>query len=498
MMVFMAKFCLIYPPGKGENMTSGKKTAGNEPWKGQLGLPELKNLLSLALSRGGDFTDVYLEYRTSLSILMEEDLIKESSESVTLGLGLRVIKKDQTGYAYTNDLSEDKLRSVALSAAAVASCPARARLPLRFKHYRPARDVARARVIASSKPLGNKLELVQRAYRSALNHEPAIKKVQVAYGESLQHIWLVNSEGLSVKDTRPMIKLVVMALAEKNGRRESGFCGEGGRVGFEYFNQKLTPEIIGEEAARQACLLLEAVEPPAGEMPVVLSPGHSGVLIHEAVGHLLEADFIRKKTSALWNKLGKRVGSEQINIYDDPTIPGFRGSYNFDDEGQKPRKTQLVEKGVIRGFLQDWLSARLMKKETTGHGRRQDFASRPLPRMANTYIDRGEYAPEEIIRSIRKGFLVSRLSGGQVEDSGQFTFSVTLGFLIENGRPGRPVKQATLIGNNLDILQKVEMVGSDLEFGWQTGTCSKEGQDVPVSDGCPTMKISGMTVGGIK
>lgn len=466
------------------------------------GLPlstsDLKKLLTLALSRGGNFADIFLEYRTSLSILMEEDIIKESSENVTLGLGIKVISKDRTGYAYANDLSEEKLKSVALAAAAVANSPLRHSVPTRFCTQRVSSQVARARFLATSRPLSEKMNLVERAYKSALKYDPAIKKVQVAYSESLQKVWIINSEGLSAGDTRPMVKLVAMALAEKKGRWESGFSGGGGRVGLEYFARELTPEAIGQEAAREACLLLEAIDPPAGEMPVVLASGHSGVLIHEAVGHLLEADFVRKKTSILWNKLGKKVGSEQLTIYDDPTIPGFRGSYNIDDEGYRPQKTLLVEKGVVRGFLQDSLSARLMKQQLNGHGWRQDFSNWPLPRMGNTYIDRGEYSPEEIIRSVRKGFYVSRLSGGQVEDSGQFTFSVTLGFMIENGRIGRPVKQATLIGTNLDILQKVEMVGSDLEFGWQTGTCSKEGQDVPVADGCPTIKITRMTVGGIR
>jgi TldD protein len=231
-------------------------------------------------------------------------------------------------------------------------------------------------------------------------------------------------------------------------------------------------------------------------MPIVLSPGHSGVLIHEAVGHLLEADFNRKKTSIFWNKMGKKVGSDLVTIYDDPTIPAFRGSYNVDDEGTLPRRTLLIEKGVVRGFLQDKLSAGLMDRHLTGHGRRQDYSHAPIPRMANTYIERGEHSPEEILKSVKKGFYVASLSGGQVEDSGKFTFSVSLGYLIENGKLTAPVKQATLIGTNIDILKRIEMAGSDLAFGLQTGTCSKEGQDVPVSDGCPTLKISKMTVGG--
>lgn len=459
----MSKF-ILFPRQKGlegKNEFHGSiKMSGIKPREFPLSLSELKKTLQLALARGGDFADIFLEYRTSLSILMEEGIVKESAESLSSGLGLRVIRKDITGYAYTNDFSPEKLKSVALSASAIcASSGASRKLPGRFRHHLPRGDITRFRMQAASRPLEEKLELVRRAYSAAMNFDPSIKKVQVAYGESRQDIWVVNSEGLSVMDSRPAVRLVVMAVAEKDGRRESGFCGGGGRVGLEYFRREMTPEFIGEEAAREACLLLEAVEAPAGEMTVVLGPGHSGVLIHEAVGHLLEADFVRKKTSILWNKLGKLVGSEQLSVYDDPTIPGFLGSYNFDDEGQKPVKTALIEKGVVTGFLQDWLSSRLMKKEPTGHGRRQDYTCWPLPRMSNTYIDRGEYDPEEIIRSVRKGLYVSRLSGGQVEDSGEFTFSVTLGYLIENGRLGRPVKQATLIGHNLDILKKIEMVG---------------------------------------
>jgi len=472
------------------------KKTGNFPI--QLNSNDLRKILQIALSRGGDFSDLFLEYRIDRSILMEEDLIKESAETITMGLGIRVIKKDQTGYAYTNDLSTEKINKVALAAAAIAGSNGKKTSRIYLKHFRPRKDVALARKAATSLPLSEKIDLVQRAYLSALKHDPSIKKVQVAYGESLQQVWLLNSEGISVVDSRPMVKLVVMALAEKNGRWESGFFGGGGRVDLNYFYHQLTPEKIGLEAAREACLLLEAIEPPAGELPVVLAPGHSGVLIHEAVGHLLEADFIRKKTSIFWNKLGQKVGCEQINIYDDPTLPGFRGSYNFDDEGNRAQKVLLVEKGVVSGFLLDFLSSRLMKARVNGHGRRQDFTTWPLPRMSNTFIAPGEYSPEEIIHSVKKGFYVSRLSGGQVEDSGKFTFSVTLGFLIENGQLTRPVKQATLIGTNLDILQKVKMVGSDLEFGLQTGTCTKEGQDVPVSDGCPTLKISRMTIGGIK
>jgi TldD protein len=301
-----------------------------------------------------------------------------------------------------------------------------------------------------------------------------------------------------IRDSRPLIKLTCLAIAEKKGKREFGLSGGGGRVGLEYFASGLTPSEIGQKAAQEALNLLEAAEAPAGEMPVVLSPGHAGVLVHEAVGHLLEADFNRKKTSIFWNKMGKKVGSSQVNIYDDPTIPYFRGSYNIDDEGTVPKKTLLIEKGIVVGLLQDRLSASLMNMSLTGHGRREDFTFMPIPRMSNIYIDQGEYSPEEIIRSIKDGFYADQFQGGQVEDSGKFTFSVSSGYLIENGKLTTPVKQATLIGSNVDILQKIELLGSDLKFGLQTGTCSKEGQDVPVTDGCPTIKIAKMTVGGLK
>lgn len=456
---------------------------------------DLRKVLDLALSSGGDFAEIFLEHRTYDFVNMEEDIIKETAESVGQGLGIRVLSGDKTGYGYTNDLALDKVRQAALTAAAIASGKARVHAsPLREK--RPKRNVYRVTVPADRAGLKKKITLVREAYGAAQESDPRIVKVKAYFQDSLSHIAVLNSDGLLVRDTRPMVKLACVAISEKDGKREIGFSGGGGRVGLEHFRDVMTARTIGRQAAREALLLLGAVDAPAGEMPIVLAPGHSGVLIHEAVGHLLEADFNRKKTSVFWNKLGRKVGSDLVTIYDDPTIPAFRGSYNVDDEGTVPRKTLLIEKGVVRGLLQDRLSAGIMGRPLTGHGRRQDYSHAPIPRMANTYIACGEHAPEEILRSVRKGFYVQSLSGGQVEDSGKFTFSVSLGYLIEDGKLTAPVKQATLIGTNLDILKRIEMAGSDLEFGLQTGTCSKEGQDVPVADGCPTLKISRMTVGG--
>jgi len=458
---------------------------------------DLRAVLEAALSSGGEFAEVFCEHRSYDFINMEEDIIKETAEAVSLGLGVRVIRGDRTGFGYTNDLALDKVRKTALTAAAIARgrAVAPAVPPLRPRALR--RSVYRAASPASAAGLGRKIGLVREAYAAARAYDPRIVKVKVHASDSLTTVCVANSEGLLARDVRPMVKLVCSAISEKDGKRESGYWGGGGRVGLEYFRDVLTPRRIGEEAAREALTLLGAADAPAGEMPIVLAPGHSGVLIHEAVGHLLEADFNRKRTSIFWNKMGKRVGSPLVTIYDDPTIPAFRGSYAIDDEGTPPRKTLLIEKGVVRGLLQDKLSARLMRgAELNGHGRRQDYSHWPIPRMANTFIAAGRDAPEDIVRSVNKGFYVASLSGGQVEDSGKFTFSVSLGFLIEDGKLGRPVKQATLIGTNIDILNRIDRVGGDLEFGLQTGTCSKDGQDVPVTDGCPTLRISAMTVGG--
>lgn len=456
---------------------------------------DLQKILNISLSRGGDFSEVYLEYKIYNFINMEEDIIKETAEIISLGLGIRVLSGEKTGYGYTNDFSFEKIKKAALTAASIASSRTHKETsllsPVLFHHnFYPVVEPPH------KEPLEKKISLVKKAYHSAQNFDRKIKKVKVSFLDNTQFVTILNSEGLKVSDVRPLMKLACLAVAEKGDKREAGFSGGGGRVGMEYFSTGLTPEETGQDAAKEALQLLEAALPPAGEMPVVLAPGHSGVLVHEAVGHLLEADFNRKKTSIFWNKMGKKVGSSKVTIYDDPTIPYFRGSYNIDDEGTIPKKTLLIEKGKMAGLLQDRLSAKLMRMPLTGHGRRQDYSCIPIPRMSNTYIEKGKHTPGEIVKSVKKGFYAHKFLGGQVEDSGKFTFSVSSGYLIENGKLTAPVKQATLIGTNIDILRNIEMIGSDLKFGLQTGTCGKEGQAVPVIDGCPTIKISRMTVGG--
>jgi TldD protein len=463
----------------------------------QISKDDLQKILNIALSRGGDFSEIFLEYRIHSLINMEENIIKETAESISLGLGIRVLSGEKTGYGYTNDLSSEKIKKTALTAASIAS----GQLPgnsSQLDPTQPGHNFYPVLTPAHRESLEKKISLVKKTYYAAEKFDPKINRVKVSLQDQIQFISVVNSEGLYISDARPLVRLICLAIAEKGEQREAGFSGGGGRVGLEYFSKELTPEKIAQDAAEEALNLLEAKTPPAGEMPVVLAPGHSGVLVHEAVGHLLEADFNRKKTSIFWDKMGKKVASPQVTIYDDPTIPYARGSYNSDDEGTMPKKTLLIRKGKMAGLLQDRLSARLMNKHLTGHGRREDYTCIPIPRMSNTYIDRGHYSPEEILMSVRKGFYAHKFQGGQVEDSGKFTFSVSSGYLIEDGKLTAPVKQATLIGTNIDILKNIEMVGNDLKFGLPVGTCEKEGQAVPVTDGCPTLKIARMTVGGQK
>ncbi len=454
---------------------------------------DMRKVLQIALSKGGDFSELFFEYRILNSVRMEEDIIKDSSESVTLGVGIRVLKGEQTGYGYTDDLSFEKMRQTALTAAAIAA--GNAKLPVAdltlatsglhvYDLNRPLSDVK----------LNAKVDLVKRAYAAAQSYDARIKKVQVTLSDEMQHVTIVNSEGLLISDARPQVSMRVFSTAEEGGNRKTGFRSSGGRIGRDFFDSTETPEVVGASASRDAITLLSAVDPAPGEQPVVLGSRQSGVMIHEAVGHPLEADANRKKTSIMWDKMGKQVANPIVTIYDDPTIPHYRGSLNVDDEGTIPRKTLLIERGTLVGFLQDRLSAKLMGMESNGHGRRASYRNIPIPRMANTVLGPGEATAEDIVKSVKKGFYAETYQGGQVSDSGKFTFSVDMGYMIEDGKLTRPVKNATLIGTNVQILNEVEMISNDTRFF--LGTCGKDGQSAAVTAGTPTLKIRQMTVGG--
>lgn len=454
---------------------------------------DIERLLVVALSKGGDFSELFFEYKRANSVVMEEDLVKESSERVSLGVGIRVLKGEQTGYGYTSDFSWESMRHAALTAAAIATSDQAVGVqPLQSK--KTANQFYEFQHPFALLNLAEKIEFVKTAYSAAHDFDVRIQKVQAHLADELQDLTIANSEGLLISDTRPQVRLIVIATAEEGSIRNTALSSGGGRIGTDYFDKIRSPRTIGREAAEEAITLLSAVDANPGEQPVVLGSKQSGVMIHEAVGHPLEADANRKKTSVMWDKMGKQVAAPVVTIYDDPTLSGLRGSINIDDEGTDAMKAVLIEKGKLVGLLQDRLSAGLMNQKMNGHARRGSYQDVPIPRMTNTVLAPGNADHDTIVRSIKRGFYAVSYQGGQVQDSGKFTFSVNLGYLIENGELTRPVRNATLIGTNLQILNDVELIGNDT--GFFLGTCGKEGQSAPVTAGTPTLKIRNMTVGG--
>ena len=455
---------------------------------------DIKKLLGIALSKGGEFSELYFENTIRSSVNMSEEIIKSSSESISLGVGIRVIKGDQTGYAYTNELTFDKIKHAALTAAAIASGPSKMSVA-NLNEIKPKAQTYDMISPLTQARLQDKIKLIKEGYDAAKNADSKITKISASIADEIQRITIANSEGLLVSDIRPQARLRVTATAEKDGKLGTGSGNAGGRIGSDFYMNVETPTEIGKKAAKEALALLEAENAPAGELPVILSKDQSGVMIHEAVGHPLEADANRKKQSIMWDKMGTMVSSPLLTIYDDATIPNYRGSLNIDDEGTQVEKTMLIEKGKLVGFLNDKLSAKLLNHKENGHGRRQSYKSPPLPRMSNTVLASGDTPPEEMIASVKKGFYAVTYQGGMVNNAGDFTFSVNLGYLIENGKLTRPLRNATLIGSNVQILKRVDMVGNDM--GFFLGTCGKAGQSVPVTAGTPSLRISKMTVGGV-
>ena len=462
---------------------------------------DLESYLSEALSSGGDYADLYFEYLANTSIGMDEGIVKSASEGVTLGVGVRVISGERTGYAYSDDLSPEKIRKAARVAARIAKGPASiAKTGFEEAHRHNLYPMIHAPHEAG---LAERVELVKRADAAARAYDSRIFQVQAIYADNLRQVLVATSDGRLSFDRQPMARMGVTALARENGSSpQTGHSGGGGRVTLDFFLHEKTPEYFAREAARQAIVQLSAAEAPAGEMTVVLGPGWPGILLHEAVGHGLEADFNRKGVSAFSGRIGEKVASPLCTVIDDGTIGSWgggsrRGSLNVDDEGTPTRQNVLIENGVLRGYLQDELSARLMKSISTGSGRRESYQHIPMPRMTNTYMLAGESDPEEIIRSVPKGIYCANFGGGQVDiTSGNFVFSASESYLIEDGKLTRPVRGASLIGNGPEALKYVSMVGHDLHLDEGIGICGKEGQHVPVGVGIPTVKIDRMTVGG--
>jgi len=445
-----------------------------------------------------DYADLYFQYSRHESWSLEEGQVKNGSHSIEQGVGVRVNAGEKTGFSYSDELQLAALTEAADAAGTIA-LGGQDRSALVPGHD----TVAAPTLYTGSDPIASledaaKISLLERAEAEARRQDPRIKEVFASLAGIHEVVMIVRSDGRLASDIRPMVRLNVTVIAEQDGRREQGTAGGGGGWSYDYFSDELALG-YAREAARQALVNLEAVDAPAGTMKVVLGPGWPGVLLHEAIGHGLEGDFNRKGTSAFSGRIGERVADTQCTVVDNGTLANRRGSLTVDDEGTPSANNVLIEDGILKGYMQDMLNARLTGTAPTGNGRRESYAHLPMPRMTNTYMLAGRYGPGEILESVDKGLYAVNFGGGQVDiTSGKFVFSASEAYLIENGKVTRPVRGATLIGNGPDVLTRVSMVGNDLELDTGVGTCGKEGQAVPVGVGQPTLLVNELTVGGVE
>ncbi len=462
-----------------------------------LAVSDLDRDLARLLGPGVDAGDLYFQHSRREGWTLEDGIVKDGGHSIEQGVGVRALSGDKSGLAYSDAIDLESLIEATSAARAIArGGGAHAPLALRtgpshglYSDIDPIDEISPAEKIAV-------LREVDALLRAA---DPRVRQVTLGIVAVIDTILVARSDGVLAADVRPLVRFNVQVIVESNGRRESGYSGGGGRHGYVELFAKGKPEAWAREALRQALVNLEAVDAPAGSMPVVLGPGWPGVLLHEAVGHGLEGDFNRKGTSVYSGRIGERVAAAGVTIVDDGTLAGRRGSLNVDDEGTPTRCNVLIEDGILRGYLQDTLNARLMGVEPTGNGRRESFAHLPMPRMTNTCMLPGGYVPDEIIASVKKGLYAVNFGGGQVDiTSGKFVFSASEAYLIEDGRITRPVKGATLIGNGPEAMTRVSMVGNDLRLDEGVGVCGKDGQSVPVGVGQPTLKLDALTVGGTR
>jgi TldD protein len=462
-----------------------------------LSIPVCERLLSAAMERGAEFAEVYVERNEFTAVTLEEDKVKSAQNGLSQGVGVRVISGAKVGYAYSDDLDEEALLRAARTAAFIAQGGGseksfdvtRTPLPTFYRLDTHLADV----------DVAKKRDLVVRANKTARAYDKRIKQVMCTWADSTKKILVANTLGHLAEDTQDMCRLSTMVVAEgKKNERRTGSYGGGGRVPFTHFDT-FTPEVVAKEAARQAIAGLGAADAEAGQQTVVLAPGWSGILLHEAVGHGLEADFIRKGTSLFAGKLGQQVASKLVTVIDDGTVANARGSLNVDDEGNPAQFKVLIERGELKGYMYDSLNAKLMNQKSTGSGRRESFKHLPLPRMTNTYLAPGEDTPEDIIKSVDKGIYCANFGGGQVDiTNGNFVFEVSEAYELKKGKLGRPLKGVTLIGVGPEALKNVSRVGNDPKPDPGMGTCGKDGQSVPVGVGLPTLRIDNMTVGGTK
>jgi TldD protein len=456
----------------------------------------MERLVGSALRGRVDHADLYLEYRVSEELVLEEGAVKKASRHVSQGAGVRAQSGERTGYAHTDDLALPNLEEAARQARAIADQSSSSAVVAVAPSGRP-HDLYTLAEPPLAADLGRKVSLLNQIDAAARALDPRVRQVIATIGSEDVVVLIATPSGWSVGDIRPLTRLNVTVIVEENGRREIGGYGGGGRVAFDFFLEDERWKRFASEAVRQAVIKLGAVDAPAGTLTVVLGPGWPGILLHEAIGHGLEGDFNRKQTSAFSGRLGQKVASELVTVVDDGTIANRRGSLNVDDEGVPTARNVLIENGILRGYMQDRLNARLMGMPATGNGRRESYAHPPMPRMTNTFMLAGQDDPGDIIRSVGRGLYAVNFGGGQVDiTNGRFVFSASEAYLIEDGRVTAPVKGATLIGNGPEALTRVSRVGHDLALDEGVGTCGKDGQSVPVGVGLPTIRIDGMTVGG--
>jgi TldD protein len=465
----------------------------------KFGLTErhLERGLGAALGKQIDYADLYFEYRISEAISLEEGMIKRASKNISQGAGVRALAAEKTGYAFSDEISVENLELAGSRAKEIAERAGAGNPPPVRVGAKPPHDLYPIRIPPIEIPVESKIDLLQRIDAVARKVDPRIAQVMGSFATEYKIVLVATSAGVMIGDIQPLSRLNITCIAQEGDNRQVGTCGGGGRGGFEFFLEEDRFERYAKEAARLAIVNLSAADAPAGTMDVVLGPGWPGVLLHEAIGHGLEGDFNRKKTSAFTDRIGQRVASELVTVVDDGTIPLRRGSLNMDDEGTPTGRTILIERGILRGYMQDRLNARLMGMQPTGNGRRESYAYQPMPRMTNTFMLPGDSTPQEIIASVKRGLYAVTFGGGQVDiTSGKFVFSASEAYLIENGKITRPVKGATLIGHGPEVLTRVSMVGNDLKLDEGIGTCGKDGQMVPVGVGLPTIKVERLTVGG--
>jgi len=462
---------------------------------GGLDQGQLERVLTELMGPAVDAGDLYFQSTSHESWMLEDGLVRSGSHSVEQGVGIRAISGDKVGFAYADEIIMPSLLRASGAARAIARQGQQGQVQAWKKQQPAVLYTAQDPILALAAE--DKVDLLRQIDSYARSREPRVREVIVSLAATYETILIAATDGTFAADIRPLVRLNINVIAEQGGRREQGSDGGGGRFSYRRLIENNTWQQMADEAVRQALVNLEASPAPAGTMPVVLGPGWPGVLLHEAVGHGLEGDFNRKGTSAFTGRLGEKVASESVTVVDDGTIEKRRGSLTVDDEGTITEATVLIENGVLKGYMQDKLNARLMNMAPTGNGRRESFAHLPMPRMTNTFMLPGEYEADEIIASVDKGLYAVNFSGGQVDiTSGRFVFSASEAYLIENGKITRPVKGATLIGNGPDVMTRVSMVGNDLKLDAGIGVCGKDGQSVPVGVGQPTLRIDSLTVGG--